>query len=156
MAAMARWILPNPLLISGDSSHRLRTVNAYADWGTDLSTKLFGAGRARELQRCRASHRLGAMISIPITDEAYEALKARMPRIEEAPTSRGRSGQLRISLDRKFVDRVLEVRRPGENYSDVILRMAALRVRDHDAPLMPSSGHGYGPHLLQPPRLPQR
>jgi predicted CopG family antitoxin len=65
------------------------------------------------------------MISIPITKEAYEALKARMPRIDEAPTSQGRNGQLRISLDRKFVDRILELRRPGESYSDVIMRLAA-------------------------------
>jgi predicted CopG family antitoxin len=64
------------------------------------------------------------MISIPITEEAYEALKARMPRIDQAPTSQGRNGQIRISLDRKFVDRLLELRRPGESYSDVILRLA--------------------------------
>ena len=64
------------------------------------------------------------MISIPITEEAYEALKARMPRIDQAPTSQGRNGQMRISLDRKFVDRLLELRRPGESYSDVILRPA--------------------------------
>ena len=64
------------------------------------------------------------MISIAITEEAYEALKARMPRIDQAPTSKGRNGQMRISLDRKFVDRLLELRRPGESYSDVILRLA--------------------------------
>ena len=64
------------------------------------------------------------MISIPITEEAYEALKARIPRSDQAPTSEGRNGQMRISLDRKFVDRLLELRRPGESYSDVILRLA--------------------------------
>jgi predicted CopG family antitoxin len=64
------------------------------------------------------------MISIPITEEAYEALKARMPRIDQAPTSQGRNGQMRISLDRKFVDRLLQLRCPGESYSDVILRLA--------------------------------
>jgi predicted CopG family antitoxin len=64
------------------------------------------------------------MISIPITEEAYEALKARMPRIDQAPTSQGRNGQIRISLDRKFVDRLLQLRRPGESYSDIILRVA--------------------------------
>ena len=32
------------------------------------------------------------MISIPITEEAYEALKARIPRIDQAPTSQGRNG----------------------------------------------------------------
>ena len=55
------------------------------------------------------------MIRIPITEEAYEALKARMPRIDQAPTSKGRNGQMRISLDRKLVDRLLELRRAGES-----------------------------------------
>ena len=64
------------------------------------------------------------MISIPITEEAYESLKARIPRIDQAPTSHGANGQMRISVDRKFVDRLLELRRPGESYSDVILRLA--------------------------------
>jgi hypothetical protein len=31
---------------------------------------------------------------------------------------------MRIWLDRKFIDRLLALRRPGENYSDVILRLA--------------------------------
>jgi len=64
------------------------------------------------------------MISIPIIDEAYEALKARNPGIEQDQTSRGRNGQLRIWVDRTFLDQLLEVRRPGESYSDVILRLA--------------------------------
>jgi hypothetical protein len=64
------------------------------------------------------------MISIPITEEAYEALKARIPRIDQAPTSTGRNGQMRIWLARKFVDRLLELRGPGESYSDVIIRLA--------------------------------
>ena len=65
-----------------------------------------------------------SMISIPITDEAYEALKARNPGIDQDQTARGRNGQLRIWVDRKFVDRLLELRRPGESYSDVILKLA--------------------------------
>ena len=65
-----------------------------------------------------------SMISIPITDEAYEALKARNPGIDQDQTSRGRNGQLRIWVDRTFLDQLLEVRRPGESYSDVILRLA--------------------------------
>ena len=67
------------------------------------------------------------MISIPITAEALEALKSRMPGIEQAPTGQGRNGQMRISVDRKFVDRLLELRRSGESYSDVILRLATPR-----------------------------
>jgi hypothetical protein len=62
------------------------------------------------------------MISIPITEEAYEALKARIPRIDQAPMSTGRNGR-RIWLDRKFLDGLLAHRRPGEGYSDIILRL---------------------------------
>jgi predicted CopG family antitoxin len=64
------------------------------------------------------------MISIPITEEAYEALKARIPRIDQAPTSISRNGQMRILVDRKIVDWLLELRGPGESYSDVIIRLA--------------------------------
>jgi hypothetical protein len=67
------------------------------------------------------------MISIPIAEDAFEALKARIPRIDQAPTSKSRNGQMRISLERKFVDWLLELRRPGESYSDVILRLATSR-----------------------------
>jgi hypothetical protein len=66
-------------------------------------------------------HRLGSMISIPRTEQAYEAVKARIPRIDQAPTSKGRNGKMRIWVDRKFVDRLLELRSAGENYSDVLL-----------------------------------
>jgi hypothetical protein len=40
------------------------------------------------------------------------------------PTSKGRNGKMRIWVDRKFVDRLLVLRGPGETYSDVILRLA--------------------------------
>ena len=63
------------------------------------------------------------MICIKITDEAYEALKAGNPHIEDQ-ASRGQNGQLRIWVDRTFLDELLAARRPGENYSDVILRLA--------------------------------
>jgi hypothetical protein len=63
------------------------------------------------------------MISIPITEEADEALKTRMPRIDQAQTPEGRNGKMRIWVDRKFVDRLLELRLPGESYSDVIVRL---------------------------------
>ena len=36
------------------------------------------------------------MISIQITEEAYEALKTRMPRIEQAQMPKGRNGKMRI------------------------------------------------------------
>jgi predicted CopG family antitoxin len=65
------------------------------------------------------------MISIPITKEAYEALKATTPGIDQAPTSLGSDGQVEIWLDRAVVDRLQALREPGEGYSDVIIRLAA-------------------------------
>ena len=70
------------------------------------------------------------MISIPITDQAYQALKARIPRIDQAPTSKGRNGRMRIWLDRKFLDRLLAHGRPGEGYSDIILRLVKIEAQD--------------------------
>jgi hypothetical protein len=64
------------------------------------------------------------MISIPITDQAYQALKARINRIDQALTPPGGNGKMRLWVDRKFIDRLLEVRSSGETYSDVILRLA--------------------------------
>ncbi len=52
------------------------------------------------------------MISIPITDEAYEALKAMHPGLDQDLTSRGKNGQLRISVDRTFLDQLLEAPAP--------------------------------------------
>jgi hypothetical protein len=37
--------------------------------------------------------------------------------------SEGRNGQMRIWLDRKFVDQLLARRSRGESYSDVILKL---------------------------------
>jgi predicted CopG family antitoxin len=70
------------------------------------------------------------MISIPITEEAYEALKARIPRIDQAPTSKDRNGRMRIWLDRNFIDRLLAHRRSGEGYSDIILRLVKIEAQD--------------------------
>ena len=64
------------------------------------------------------------MISIPITEAAYEALKATTPGIDQAPTSLGSDGQVEIWLDRAVVDRLRELSEPGEGYSDVIIRLA--------------------------------
>jgi hypothetical protein len=65
------------------------------------------------------------MISISITGGAYEAIEATLPDGSDSwpPQPDGR-GNLRLWLDRKFVDRLGSPRGPGESYSDVILRMA--------------------------------
>ena len=62
------------------------------------------------------------MIRITITNQAYEALKAR--NLEDQASRGPLNGQLRIWVDRTFLDQLLELRHPGEGYSDVILRVA--------------------------------
>jgi predicted CopG family antitoxin len=65
------------------------------------------------------------MISISITPEAYKAIKATLPDAAESwPAQTDGRGLIRIWLDRKFVDRLREMRGPGESYSDVIFRLA--------------------------------
>jgi hypothetical protein len=63
------------------------------------------------------------MISISISAEAFEAIRATLLH-SDAPPSRGPDGLIRIWLDRKVVDRLKAMRGPGESYSDVILRLA--------------------------------
>jgi hypothetical protein len=63
------------------------------------------------------------MISISITPEAFEAIRATLPHTD-APPSKDPDGMIKIWLERKFVDRLAAMRGPGECYSDVILRLA--------------------------------
>lgn len=63
------------------------------------------------------------MISIPITEEAYEALKANTPGVDQAPSSKSPDGQIQIWLDPAFVNQLRALSEPGEGYSDVILRL---------------------------------
>ena len=64
------------------------------------------------------------MVSIPITSEAFEAIKATLSELDNATPSPGPDGLVRVSLDRAIVDRLGRLRGPGESYSDVILRLA--------------------------------
>jgi len=63
------------------------------------------------------------MISISITSEAFEAIRATLPH-SDAPPSRAPDGLIRIWLDPKVADELGRARGPGESYSDVILRLA--------------------------------
>jgi hypothetical protein len=63
------------------------------------------------------------MISISITPEAFEAIRATLPH-SGAPPSKGPDGLVRIWLDPKVADELDRGRGPGESYSDVILRLA--------------------------------
>jgi predicted CopG family antitoxin len=62
------------------------------------------------------------MIAITITPAAYKALRVMRPETYDAPA--GADGMIRIWLDRKFFDRLGQMKAPGESYSGVILRRA--------------------------------
>jgi hypothetical protein len=64
------------------------------------------------------------MIAISITPAAHQAIKASLLGTGDATPRPGPDGLIRVWLDRKFVDRLAQMRGPGESYSDVILRMA--------------------------------
>jgi hypothetical protein len=63
------------------------------------------------------------VISISITAEAFEAIRATLPH-NDAPPSMGPDGLIRIWLDPKVADELGRARGPGESYSDVIIRLA--------------------------------
>jgi hypothetical protein len=67
------------------------------------------------------------MIRIAITPAAFEAIAATLPfgsvDVEREPTAKG---ERLIWLEAAVVDRLTAMRDPGENYSDVILRLIEL------------------------------
>ena len=82
-------------------------------------------GRPRGGLLLRVREQRAPIIAISITAEAYWAIRATLPEGSDSfpPQPDGR-GDVRLWLDRKFVDRLAQMRGPGESYSDVILRRA--------------------------------
>ena len=64
------------------------------------------------------------MISISITAEAFEAIKASLSELDNPAPPPGKDGLIRVWLDRATFDRLSRLSGPSESYSDVILRMA--------------------------------
>jgi hypothetical protein len=66
------------------------------------------------------------MIRLAITAEAFEAIARTLPLgsvgYKAEPNERG---ERTVWLEEVWVDRLMALRGPGEDYSDVILRMAA-------------------------------
>jgi hypothetical protein len=62
------------------------------------------------------------MVSITITPAAYEAIRSTFLDLADALPA-GLDGLIRIWLDRRFVDRLGQMRGPGESYSDGILQL---------------------------------
>ena len=67
---------------------------------------------------------IGAVVTISITPAAFASIASTLPRgstVEGRPDVKG--GYL-VTLDRRVLDRLAAMRRPGESYNDVILRLA--------------------------------
>jgi hypothetical protein len=66
------------------------------------------------------------MIRVVLTDEAYDAIASTLPKgAARWPMQRDR-GQCFIQVEAAMVDRMRAMRRPGECYSEVILRLVEL------------------------------
>jgi hypothetical protein len=69
-----------------------------------------------------ALHGFDPMIAILITPATYGAIKARLF-VPQAPPPPDANGLILLWLDHKFVDELDRRLRPGDSYSDVILRL---------------------------------
>jgi hypothetical protein len=65
-----------------------------------------------------------ALIRLTITPAAYAVIVATHTANADLAQSRASIGEFYVWLEPKHVDRLRAVRKPGESYSDVILRMA--------------------------------
>jgi hypothetical protein len=70
------------------------------------------------------------MTRIAITAEAFEAIKATLPLgsvgFETEPDAKG---ECYVWLEEGWVNKVSALRRPGESYSDIILRLVEMEAR---------------------------
>ena len=65
-----------------------------------------------------------ALIRLAITPAAYAVIVATHPASARLKHSSAPNGELYVWLEPQYVDRLRELRKPGESYSDVILRLA--------------------------------
>ena len=74
--------------------------------------------------------RVPEMIRLVLTEGAYDAIASTLPKGSARwPMQRDR-GRCFIQVEAAVVDRMRIMRRPGESYSDVILRLVELEAKD--------------------------
>jgi hypothetical protein len=67
-----------------------------------------------------------SMEGIAITHDAYAAIAAALPQGGDAKPVDPAAGKVFVWLDGSLADCLAALRRPGEDHSDVILRLAAI------------------------------
>ena len=74
------------------------------------------------------------MIRVVLTDAAYDPIASTLPQgAAQWPTRRDR-GKCFIQVEATMVDRMRAMRRPGECYSEVILRLVELETSNANRP----------------------
>lgn len=70
-------------------------------------------------------------IRVALTDAAYDAIASTLPKgaARRWPMQRDR-GQCFIQVEAAVIDRMRAMRRPGESYSEIILRLVELKASD--------------------------
>jgi len=72
-----------------------------------------------------------AMVGTAITHDAYAAIAAALPQgVDARPVELAAAGKVFVWLDGSLADCLAALRRPGEDYSDVILRLAAIEQKE--------------------------
>ena len=70
------------------------------------------------------------MIRIALSDTAYDAISSTLPKGSARWPMQRDHGQCFIQVESAIVDRMRVMRRPGESYSSVMLRLVELRSRE--------------------------
>jgi hypothetical protein len=76
--------------------------------------------------RCTSAADETSMEGIAITHDAYAAIAAALPQGVDARPVNPAAGKVFVWLDCLLADCLAALRRPGEDHSDVILRLAAV------------------------------
>jgi hypothetical protein len=66
------------------------------------------------------------MIRIVLTDGAYDAIASTLPKGSARWPMQRECGKCFVQVEAAVVDRMIAVRRPGADYSDVILRLVEI------------------------------
>jgi hypothetical protein len=70
------------------------------------------------------------MIRVALTDAAYEAIASTLPKGAARWPMQRHQGQCFIQVEAAVIDRMRAIRRPGESYSHVLLRLVELETSD--------------------------
>jgi hypothetical protein len=72
------------------------------------------------------------MIRVALTDAAYDAIASTLPKGAARWPMQRDQGQCFIQVEAAVIDRMRAIRKPGESYSHVLLRLVELETSDRE------------------------